>query len=29
MDGTLIFLIVCDAVVLIAIGFKVKEASSE
>ena len=29
MDGTLIFLIGCDAVVLIAIGFKVKEALSE
>ena len=29
MDGTLIFLIVCDAVVLLAIGFKVKEALSE
>ena len=29
MDGTLIFLVVCDAVLLIAIGFKVKEALSE
>ncbi len=29
MDGTLIFLIVCDAVLLIAIGFKVKEEMSE
>jgi len=29
MDGTLVFLIVCDAMLLIAIGFKVREAMGE